>query len=208
MAHTFCVQHHHLRSEVHWIRRYVKQQQQQQIPVTQRSTHPHTRAYWTSLSSSRTKRAKVSRCGSVDSVSTDTSSYYCQLTLLRQMLCNSKRRGTDMHQVHFIFTPPLASTHLAPHRPTDRQSKACLCIGILCLGKSDLRAFLSTSSWSRRKVDGERHLADLLLDPNTASGPGQSSSAMWVLLLYKVEPFRESLRSDRHLLRSFCIRLR
>lgn len=122
MAHTFCVQYHHLCSEVHWIRRYVKQQQQ--IPVTQRSTH--TLALEFSLS--RTKRAKVSRCGSVDSVSTDTSSYYCQLTLLRQMLCNSKRRGTDMHQVHFIFTPPLASTHLAPHRPTDRQSKACLCI--------------------------------------------------------------------------------
>lgn len=141
MAHAFCVQHHHLRSEVHWIRRYVKQQQQQ-IPVTQRSTHPHTRAYWTSLSSSRTKRAKVSRCGSVDSVSTDTSSYYCQLTLLRQMLCNSKRRGTDMHQVHFIFTPPLASTHLAPHRPTDRQSKACLCIYHMSREKRSARVFI------------------------------------------------------------------
>lgn len=176
MAHTFCVQHHQLRNEVYWIRRYVKQQQQQQIPVTQRSTHPHTHAYWTSFSSSRTKRAKVSRCGSVDSVSTDTSSYYCQLTLLRQMLCNSKRRGTDMHQVHFIFTPPLASTHLAPPPPpqTDRPTVESVFVHIPCLGRSDLRAFLSTSSWSRRKVDGERHLADLLLDPNTASGPGQA----------------------------------
>lgn len=110
------------------MRRYVKQQQQQQqIPVTQRSTHTPVLEF----SLSRTKRAKVYRCGSVDSVSTDTSSYYCQLTLLRQMLCNSKRRGTAMHQVP-TYT---LSSHLllrartfAPHRPTDRQSKACLCI--------------------------------------------------------------------------------
>lgn len=142
------------------MRRYVKQQQQQQqIPVTQRSTHTHP--YWSSLSHSRTKRAKVFRCGSVDSVSTDTSSYYCQLTLLRQMLCNSKRRGTDMHQVHFIFTPPLASTHLAPPQ-TDRPTVESVFVHIPCLRRSDLRAFLPTSSWSRRNVDGERHLADLL----------------------------------------------
>lgn len=120
MAHIFCVQHHHLRSEVHWIRRYVKQQQQQQIPVTQRSTHPHTHAYWTSFSSSRTKRAKVSRCGSVDSVSTDTSSYYCQLTLLRQMLCNSKRRGTAMHQVHTPYLHTSSCEHAPCPPQTDR----------------------------------------------------------------------------------------
>lgn len=188
MAHTFCVQHHHLRSEVHWIRRYVKQQQQQQqIPVTQRSTHPHTRAYWTSLSLSRTKRAKVSRCGSADSVSTDTSSYYCQLTLLRQMLCNSKRRGTDMHQVHFIFTPPLASTHLAPHRPTDRLSKACLCIYHMSREKRSARVFiyieLVAEKGGRRTAFGR-----FTFGPKYSFWPGASSSAMWVLLLYKVEP--------------------
>lgn len=156
------------------MRRYVKQQQQQQqIPVTQRSTHTHP--YWSSLSLSRTKRAKVFRCGSVDSVSTDTSSYYCQLTLLRQMLCNSKRRGTDMHQVHTPYLHTSSCEH-APLPPTDRQtdSRKRVCAYTTCLGRSDLRAFLSTSSWSRRKVDGERHLADLLLDPNTASGPGQA----------------------------------
>lgn len=156
------------------MRRYVKQQQQQQqIPVTQRSTHTPVLEF----SLSRTKRAKVYRCGSVDSVSTDTSSYYCQLTLLRQMLCNSKRRGTAMHQVP---TYTLSSHLLLRARtfapPTDRQtdSRKRVCAYTTCLGRSDLRAFLSTSSWSRRKVDGERHLADLLLGPKTASGPGQA----------------------------------
>lgn len=193
MAHTFCVQHHHLRSEVHWIRRYVKQQQQQQqqqIPVTQRSTYPHTHAYWTSFSSSRTKRAKVSRCGSVDSVSTDISSYYCQLTLLRQMLCNSKRRGTAMHQVP-TYT---LSSHLllrartfAPHRPTDRQSKACLCIYHMSREKRSARVFiyieLVAEKGGRRTAFGR-----FTFGPKHSFWPGASSSAMWVLLLYKVEP--------------------
>lgn len=189
MAHTFCVQHHHLRSEVHWIRRYVKQQQQQQIPVTQRSTHPHTRAYWTSLSLSRTKRAKVSRCGSVDSVSTDTSSYYCQLTLLRQMLCNSKRTryshasGTYTLSSHLL----LRARTFAPHRPTDRQSKACLCIYHMSREKRSARVFiyieLVAEKGGRRTAFGR-----FTFGTKHSFWPGASSSAMWVLLLYKVEP--------------------
>lgn len=139
-----------------------------------------------SLSSSRTKRAKVFRCGSVDSVSTDTSSYYCQLTLLRQMLCNSKRCGTDMHQVHFIFTPPLASTHLAPHRPTDRQSKACLCIYHVSGEAICARFCLHRAGRGERWR--ENGIWQIYFGPKHSFWPGTSSSAMWVLLLYKVEP--------------------
>lgn len=173
------------------MRRYVKQQQQQQqIPVTQRSTHPYTHAHTgllsLFLSSSRTKRAKVFRCGSVDSASTDTSSYYCQLTLLRQMLCNSKRRGTDMHQVHFIFTPPLASTHLAPHRPTDRLPKACLCIYHVSGEAICARFCLHRAGRGERWT--ENGIWQIYFGPKHSFWPGTSSSAMWVLLLYKVDP--------------------
>lgn len=169
------------------MRRYVKQQQQQQqIPVTQRSTHTPVLEF----SLSRTKRAKVYRCGSVDSVSTDTSSYYCQLTLLRQMLCNSKRRGTAMHQVP-TYT---LSSHLllrartfAPHRPTDRQSKACLCIYHMSREKRSARVFiyieLVAEKGGRRTAFGR-----FTFGTKYSFWPGTSSSAMWVLLLYKVEP--------------------
>lgn len=184
MAHIFCVQHHHLRSEVHWIRRYVKQQQQQKIPVTQRSTH--TLALEFSLS--RTKRAKVSRCGSVDSVSTDTSSYYCQLTLLRQMLCNSKRRGTDMHQVHTPYLHTSSCKH-APLPPTDRQtdSRKRVCAYTMSREKRSARVFiyieLVAEKGGRRTAFGR-----FTFGPKHSFWPGASSSAMWVLLLYKVEP--------------------
>lgn len=182
MAHTFCVQHHHFRSELHWIRRYVKQQQQQ-IPVTQRSTH--TLALEFSLS--RTKRAKVSRCGSVDSVSTDTSSYYCQLTLLRQMLCNSNRRGTDMHQVHFIFTPPLASTHLCPPQ-TDRPTVESVFVHIPHVSGKAICARFYLHRAGRGERWTENGIWQIYFGPKHSFWPGASSSAMWVLLLYKVEP--------------------
>lgn len=144
-----------------------------------------------SLSSSRTKRAKVSRCGSVDSVSTDTSSYYCQLTLLRQMLCNSKRRGTDItciRYIHLIFTPPLASTHLCPPQ-TDRPTVESVFVHRYTMSreKRSARVFiyieLVAEKGGRRTAFGR-----FTFGPKHSFWPGASSSAMWVLLLYKVEP--------------------
>lgn len=40
--------------------------------------------------------------------------------------------------------------------------------------KRSARVFVYIELVAEKGVDGERHLADLLLEPNTASGPGQA----------------------------------